>query len=190
MFSYRITVAFVAAFMTTIGHASVTIPFNFNTVFHTQKFPLKKMHALCMEVWGTIDAGINDPVMLQSFQENHICLLSRVMMIQSMFDTLVGQLSDVMNDDPDYYDYVLEEIEYLYEVLQDAHKSYQEIVSNENTYTFAIAHVLELILQKIAFLLQTRLAISPYYALSRFYYPKAITPSFVPAYILPVAPIG
>lgn len=190
MFSYRALLLYGVVLFITHSNAQVTIPFNFNTLFHAQELPLKKMHALSMEVWGMIDSGVDDTLASSLLKEPHICLLSRIMMIQSMFDMLVVQLSHIMNDEPDRYDHVLSELEHLSEVLTDAHKSYQKVVSADNTYTYAITHVLEVILQKINFLLHTRLAISPYYAFSRSYYPKAITPLSVPAYKLPVAPIS
>ncbi len=190
MFSYRTTLVFLLLLSTmTQAKSLVTIPFNLNTIFHAQELPLKKMHALCMEVWGTIDAGLHDPAVEKAFHENHVTLLSRTMLIHSMFDTLIIQISKIMNENPEYYDYVLSEIEHLYEVLQDAHKSYQVVVSQENTYTYAINHVLEILLQKIGFLLQTRLAISPYYAYARSNHPSAMTPLLVPAKIYPLAPI-
>ena len=177
-------------FLTVHIQAFVTMPFNFSTAFHAQELPLKKMHALCMEIWGTIDAGINDFSVKETFKENHPFLLSRIMVMQSMFDILVVQLSKIMNDNPDYYDHVLSEIEHLQEVLEDAYKTYQVVVSQENTYTYAISHTLEVFLQKVSFLLQTKLAISPYYAFSRMlHYPKVMTPLSVPAYIFPVLPI-
>lgn len=184
--------AIVICFLSSIFNinALVTIPFSLSSAFHLQELPLRKMHALCMEIWGTIDAGINDLTSLQTFYENHPYLLSRVMTMQSMFDILVVQLSKIMNENPEQYDHTLNEIEHMHNVLQDAHKAYQPIISSKHTYTYAITHSLELILQKIEFLLHTRLALSPYYAFSRTVgYPKAITPSSVPTNILPVAPI-
>lgn len=188
MVFHRVMLPLLLLFSTiTNAQPLVKIPFNFSTIFHAQELPLKKMHALCMEVWGTIDAGIHDPVVAQTFHDNQLSLLSRVILIQSMFDALTVQASKVMNDSPGYYDHILSEIEHLYQVLQDAHKTYQIVVNQNNTYTYAVSHVLEIILQKIGFLLQTRLAISPYYAFR--YYPRATMPLFVPAYTYPLAPI-
>jgi len=181
---------FCILFFTAQIQAFVTIPFNFSSILHVQELPLKKMHALCMEIWGTVDAGINDPEAAQTFQDNHTFLLSRIMIMQSMFEMLIVQLTKIMNDNPDYYNYILTELQHLQDVLQDTHKAYQSIVSPNNTYTYAVTHVLELMIQKIGFLLQTRIAISPYYAFLRFkHYPRAITPLSVPTYRLPVGPI-
>lgn len=190
MLFYRSTGMLTILFLAMHVQAFVTMPFSFSTAFHTQELPLKKMHALCMEVWGTVDAGMNDSSMAQVFQENHPFLLSRIMVMQSMFDILVVELSKIMNENADYYDHVLSEIEHLQKVLEDTYKTYQMVISPENTYTYAISHVLEVFLQKINFLLQTRLVISPYYAFSKMLsYPKAITPLFVPTYKIPVFPI-
>ncbi len=190
MLSYKTTGMFIVLFLSVQIKTGVTIPFNFSSAFHAQELPLKKMHALCMEVWGTIDAGINDSKLSSFFQENQPLILSRIMTLQSMFDMVIIQLSKIMNDDPEHYDYILNELEHLSEVLQDAHKTYYATISQENTYTYAITHVLELIIQKITFLLHTRLAISPYYACShKIRYPKAITPLSVPTNKLPVSPI-
>lgn len=190
MLFYNVVKTFLILVFVVQVNAFVTIPFNFSNVMHSQELPLKKMHALCMEIWGTVDAGIHDPETAKVFQENHIFLLSRTMTMQAMFEMLVVQLTKIMNDNPDHYNHILSELEHLYDVLHDTHKTYQGVVSQNNTYTYAVAHVLEVILQKLNFLLQTRIAISPYHAfLRQKFYPNAITPLSVPTYRLPVAPI-
>lgn len=189
MFFFKRGVLVAIALCAVQVYPQIAIPFSFSTHLYPQELPLKKMHALSMEVWGTIDAGVNDSQMSTHFQENQIFLLSRVMLIHSMFDALLVQLAKIMNENPERYDHILSEVEHLYNVLQDAHATFQPCVTPENTYTYGINHVLEIIIQRIRFLLQTRLVISPYYALMHPYQPSAITPLLVPTYMLPVAPI-
>lgn len=184
-------VASLVLFVISFVDAHVPMSLQFSSLFSNQETPLRKMRTLSMKMWGMVDAGMYDVSMAERFNDPrvHKELVNQIMVLNSMVDIFFIEITSNIHTS-EYITHTIEEISHIQEVVYDTYLTYKNIVSSANSYTYAVNHLLEIILNKLAEFTEKGIFFYPYHACLSPFYPSAITPLSVPAYIIPVAPIS
>jgi len=153
----------------------IVVPIQFNTLFSGHEVPLRKMHSLTMEVWGTVDAYTRSVLTLEGDSESqfHRKLASRILLINSMFDMFRTEIVH-QQCNTEYMEHIRSDVIHIHNVLVDVHKNYQRIFDPSNGDMSVVIMLLELLVVNIVTIITGEMIISPYYAVN--HYPKTFMP--------------